>query len=695
MTPLGASAAEVIELLPDRAAGRTETILPAVFTAAVAKASAQALEPGDLITATQALASAKQPALVQQLYKSWLAHNPDHPSRHVILFNYGVTLSDAGDLAAARDTFLEAIALQKDFLPPCINVGVVLERMGATDQAIVQWYHVANAVVPVDGNAIGYKTVALKQIARVLETARYEAQAEDALRLSLEINPHQREPIQHWIFLRQGQCKWPVLTPWANVTRPLLMESFYPLSLAYYADDPLFQLGTANQYSKLDVGRPAIATVGSWPAPLPTQQRRLRVGYLSSDLRAHAVGFLTSEMFELHDRKQVEVFAYYCGIRAEDETKARIRQAVDHWVDINDLSDHQAARRIVEDGIDILVDLNGYSKDARSKVFALRPAPIIVNWLGYPGTMGSPYHHYIIADDYIIPRGHEIYYSEKVLRLPCYQPNDRKRVIAAARPTRREAGLPEEGTVYCSFNATQKITPAVFAHWMTILSRVPDSVLWFLAGAADTEERLRQLATPLGIAPERLIFAARAPNPEHMARFALADVLLDTWPYGSHTTASDALWLGVPVLTVSGRGFASRVCGSLLHAAGLGELVCNSFDEYVERAVTLGRDKAALRNYKDRLIANRDGCTLFDTNLLVRKLEALFARMWEDYCRGELPVPTLTNLELYHEIGTQEDIESSGALSSVDYHDRYRRALAYRDSLSRLPADGRLWPGGG
>ena len=221
MTPPGASAAEVIELLPDRAAGRTETILPAVFTAAVAKASAQALEPGDLITATQALASANQPALVQQLYKSWLAHNPDHPSRHVILFNYGVTLSDAGDLAAARDAFLEAIALQKDFLPPCINMGVVLERMGATDQAIIQWYHVANAVVPVDGNAIGYKTVALKQIARVLESRHATtAQAEDALRLSLEINPHQREPIQHWIFLRQGQCKWPVMTPWASVTRP-------------------------------------------------------------------------------------------------------------------------------------------------------------------------------------------------------------------------------------------------------------------------------------------------------------------------------------------------------------------------------------------------------------------------------------------------------------------------------------------
>jgi predicted O-linked N-acetylglucosamine transferase (SPINDLY family) len=695
MTPPGASAAAVIELLPDRTLERAETILPAVFAAAMAKAAAGALDPFELISAAQTLTNANQPTLARQLYKSWIGYNPDHPLQHIAHFNYGVTLSDAGDLAGARDVFLEAIKLQKDFLPPYINLGAVLERMGAVDQAIMRWYEVVNAIVPVDGNAISYKTAALKQIARVLETARYEEHAEDALRLSLELNPYQREPIQHWIFLRQGQCKWPVMAPWASVTRTQLTEAFYPLSLAYYADDPLFQLGTAHQYNKIDVGRPPVGIAGGWPAPGPAPRRRLRIGYVSSDLRAHAVGFLTSEMFELHNHEEVEVFAYYCGIRPEDETKARIRSAVDHWVDINDLSDHQAARRIVEDGIDILVDLNGYSKDARSKLFALRPAPIIVNWLGYPGTMGSPYHHYIIADDYIIPRGHELYYTEKVVRLPCYQPNDRKRVIATARPSRRGAGLPEEGTVYCSFNATQKITPAVFAHWMTILSRVPDSVLWLLAASEATQERLRQLAARLGVARERLIFAGRVLNDEHMARFALADVLLDTWPYGSHTTASDALWMGVPVLTVSGRGFASRVCGSLVQAAGLGELVCDGFDDYVERAVALGRDNAKLQDYKNRLIANRDRCTLFDTTLLVRKLEALFARMWEDYCCGDLPVPNLTNLDLYHEIGSEEEMETSGLLSLADYHERYRRALAYRDSLSSVPADGRLWPGAG
>ena len=448
----------------------------------------------------------------------------------MILFNYGVTLSDAGDLAAARDTFLEASHFKRISCRPASMWEWCWNGWGRPTRRLSSGITWQNAVVPVDGNAIGYKTVALKQIARVLETARYEAQAEDALRLSLEINPHQREPIQHWIFLRQGQCKWPVLTPWANVTRPLLMESFYPLSLAYYADDPLFQLGTANQYSKLDVGRPAIATVGSWPAPLPTQQRRLRVGYLSSDLRAHAVGFLTSEMFELHDRKQVEVFAYYCGIRAEDETKARIRRRR------RSLGRHQRSQRSP-----------GRAPDRRRrdrhpggpqrlfegcalKVFALRPAPIIVNWLGYPGTMGSPYHHYIIADDYIIPRGHEIYYSEKVRAaalLPAERPQARHRRRAANAPRSRAAGR-GHGLLLLQRHAENHACglrpldddPVARAGQRAV---VPRRGRGHEGAAAATGDAARHRA---GAA----VFAARSANPEHMARFALADLLLDTCP---------------------------------------------------------------------------------------------------------------------------------------------------------------------
>ncbi|CAN0407175.1 unnamed protein product, partial [Phaeothamnion confervicola] len=270
----------------------------------------------------------------------------------------------------------------------------------------------------------------------------------------------------------------------------------------------------------------------------------------------------------------------------------RIRANVDAWTDITKLSDDEAAQRIAEDEIDILVDLNGFTRDARTAVFARRPAPIIVNWFGFPGTMGSPYHHYIIADPYIIPEGDEIYYSEKVLRLPCYQPNDRKRPVAERTPTRAEQGLPDDALVFCCLNGSQKNMPVLFQLWMHILGQVPGSVLWLLSATNDTNDRLRAVAQQCGVAPERLIFAEKEPNPQHLARYRLADVFLDTFPYGAHTTAADALWMGVPVLTIPGRSFASRVCADLVRAAGLADLVCATPAAYAEKAIALANDRA-------------------------------------------------------------------------------------------------------
>jgi predicted O-linked N-acetylglucosamine transferase (SPINDLY family) len=407
-------------------------------------------------------------------------------------------------------------------------------------------------------------------------------------------------------------------------------------------------------------------------------------------LREHAVGFLTSEIFELHDREKVEVFAYYCGIPGEDSTKARIRSTVDHWCDIAAMPDKEAARRIVDDGIDILVDLNGYTKDARTKLFALRPAPVIVNWLGYPGTMATPYHNYIIADDFIVPPGSEIYYAEKVLRLPCYQPNDRKRVIARA-PTRAEAGLPDDAFVFCCFNGMQKISRFTFDRWMEILRAVPRGVLWLLTGSDETNERLLQRAEQQGIARNRIVFAPRRANPDHLARYVLADLFLDTTPYGAHTTASDALWLGVPVLTVPGRSFPSRVCGSLVKAAGMEEMLCTSPEDYVRRAIQLGTDADLLRALKQKLAERREDCTLFATGLLVSSLEQLYAQAWQDYTQGNLPTPDLANLEIYHEIGCDLDHEGTEFLTLPDYAGLYRQKLAARHALYPVPADHRLW----
>ena len=625
------------------------------------------------------------------LYGDWLERTPGHPLWHAIQFNRGVLLGGMNDLAGAAHAYGEAIRVNPGFLPPYVNLGTIYERVGASDHALAQWSHVMNALAALTGDATGLKVTAMKQAGRVLETLARLNQAEDVLRQIIELRPTLRDVVQHWISLRQRQGKWPVLEPVGDLNRRDLLARMAPLSLAAYTDDPMLHLANAYLYSREDVGRPErFRTTADFEARRRDDRRRLRIGYLSSDLREHAIGFLAADMFRLHDRSRVEVFGYYCGIKADDPVKLRIKDTFEHWKDVRDLDDEALDRLIFEDGIDILVDVNGNTKDARTKMLSRRPAPIIVNWLGYPGTMGSPYHHYIVADDFIIPEGSEIYYSEAVRRLPCYQPNDRHRVVAPSK-SRADVGLPEGAMVYCSFNGTQKITPATFGRWMEILRQVPDSVLWLLKGSEEVDVRLRSLAEQAGVAPDRLVFAPFCPNRDHVARYPLADLFLDSLPYGAHTTSSDALWMGVPVLTLPGRSFASRVCGSLVRAAGLPELICGSAEEYVRMAVELGRDRARLAGYRQRLLENRETSVLFDTALLVRSMEDLYAGMWADFVAGKLPVPDLRNLDLYNEIGCGLDHDTVELTFVPDYHGLYRSQLAARHRFSPIPPDSRLW----
>ncbi|HEY5282956.1 MAG TPA: glycosyl transferase, partial [Polyangia bacterium] len=568
------------------------------------------------------------------------------------------------------------------------NLGRVYERLGNAGLALVQWSVAVGKMSAVNGPAITHKTTALNQSARALETANQDDSAEEMLRHSLELDSHQREPIQHLIALRQRQCKWPVVLPSERVSPTLLMEGMSPLSAAAHTDDPLLQLAMAGNYNRMDVGTPAGA-VQSWPSA-KNSSGPLRIGYLSSDLREHAVGYLMTEVLGLHDRKKVEVFVYYCGPETSDTLHAHFKQTSDHWVAITQMSDAEAARRIAEDGIQILVDLNGYTREARLKLVALRPAPIIVNWLGYPGTMASPYHHYLIADDWIIPESHEMYYSERIVRLPCYQPSNRNRKIAERTPSRKEFGLPEQAMVYCCFNGAHKINRFTFERWLMILAQVPGSVLWLLGSTAAANERLRGYAAERGIARERLIFAEKAANPAHLARYVLADLFLDTAPYGAHTTGSDALWMGVPVLTLSGRSFASRVCGSLVRSAGLPELICASAEEFVERAVAMGRDPGLLRGLRERLRASRDTCVLFDMPGLVARLEDQYQQMWAQFSRGELPRPDLDNLDVYLEIGGKVDHETIEVQSVGDYHTWWTEKLATRHRFRPIAHDHRL-----
>jgi len=646
----------------------------------------------DLIQTADDFAARGRHDLAQQLYLVWIGLNPDHPQRFAANFNVSGLISASGDLAGARAQLEAALAMKPDFAPALINLGGVLERQGDIDAALECWRTLAAQPVTVSQANVGYHLAALKQLARVLTDEQRCAAAEAVLRQSAEVDPRQRDVIEQLVAMRLSQCVWPAVVTSEGLDRRTLVSSIHPLSMAAYADDPLLQLGSAAGYvDAATADRPVDPAADRRRAPIDLAGRRLRVGYVSSDLRDHAIGYLMAELFELHDRAEVEVFAYYCGIPSISPLTQRIQAAVEHWRDIRDLTDEAAARRIAADQVDILVDVNGHTRDARIGVFARRPAPIQVNWLGFPGTMGSSFHHYLIADPNIVPPQSERFYSERVVRLSCYQPNDRRRAVAEPRPTRAEAGLPDDAVVFCCFNAAHKITPFTFARWMEILKRTPGSVLWLLESSRDTQGHLLAHAAEAGVAPGRLIFAPKQPNAQHLARYALADLFLDTAPYGAHTTASDALWMGAPVLTFWGRSFAARVCGSLVGAAGLPDLVCQSPREFVETAVALGRDPPRLAALRARLEAGRATCDLFNMDRLTADLEALYRGMAKAYQAGDLPRPDLTNLEAYLEVGAGLDLDHREMADVDDYDRLWKTALAQRHLARPLTPDGRVW----
>lgn len=651
------------------------------------RSMAQQLSVPDLIRAVEVLKQSGQGASVGTLYATWIQQHPSDPLLYAVLFNYSVVLSETEQLDAARLCLERAIALNADFMPAYINLGRIHERMGSVGLALAQWSAALSRTSAVNGTAVSHKTTTLNQSARALEAADQDESAEQMLRASLELDSSQREALQHLIALRQRQCEWPALLPSERVSLRSLVLGMSPLSAAALTDDPLLQLALAHHYNQLDVGTPSAPVPRYRPA---TANGPLRIGYLSSDLREHAVGYLMTEVFGLHDRDKVEVFAYYCGPESKDPLHTHFRSTAHHFAGITQLDDAHAAQRIRDDGVQILVDLNGYTRDARLKLVAERPAPVIVNWLGFPGSMASPYHHYLIADEFIIPESHELYYSEKVLRLPCYQPSLRARQVAAHVPTRKEVGLPEDATVFCCFNGVHKIHPFTFERWLSILAQVPGSVLWLLSSNDATNQRLQRYAAQRGIAPERLVFAQKLANPFHLARFGLADLFLDTIPYGAHTTASDALWTGVPVLTLAGRSFASRVCGSLLSAAGLPELICDSPEQFVEMGVRLGNDRSALAQLRERLLRDREVSTLFDMPGLVRRLEELYAEMWLAFESGSLPQPDLKNLDVYLEVARDRSPDTVELTALPDYHAHWLELLAQRHAHRPIPADSRL-----
>jgi len=595
------------------------------FESLVLKAWDGQLDLAGLFSDAARLEQEGRRALAAVLYQTWLARNTTSLD-HLAQFNLGTVLSNAGDIDGARRAYLRAIELDPTFVQPHFNLGLVHERLNQPDAAISEWTWVAEHASVDVASERPIRQLALNNLGRLHELRREYAQAYTYLTSSLEMDPTQTDVLHHWVFLRAKQCQWPVYAPVAEVDAQLMRQSTSALAMIALSDDPAAQLAAAGHYVRNNVNT---------DVPILSEGRgyghkKLRVAYLSSDLCLHPIGLLTAQLFELHDRDRFEVHGY-CWTREDGSAlRKRIIEAMDHFVRIDTLSDEAAARRIRNDEIDVLIDLHGQTFGARPGVLAYRPAPIQITYLGLPATTGLPFIDYVIADRFLIPEESTAYYSEKPLYMPdVYQVSDRKRACAEV-PTREGCGLPRDAFVFCSFNNNFKYTPELFAVWINILRRVPDSVLWLLADNPWAEANLRKEAGRVGMDEQRLVFAPRVAPDAYLARFGVPDLFLDSYPFNAGTTANDALWMGLPVLTCTGRTFASRMAGSLLTAAGLDELITYNLRDYEEKAVALANAPAHCLRIRAALAEVKKSGALFDTPRFVLNLERLLAQLVSD-----------------------------------------------------------------
>jgi protein O-GlcNAc transferase len=585
--------------------------------------------------------------------------NPRSPEA---FFTRGCALQQLNRPAEALVCFDSALALKPGFVEAQNNRGMALMALNRDEQAL-ESAQVALALDPLNAGAWNNRGYILeksgkheqallcfeKAIAsdpRAVEALinhgsalaslkRFEEAAGDFIK-ALAIDPERPYARGNLALFHMHACDWRGLAQDKAETAAALRagkRAIYPFVNVALSDSMAEQLQCARIF--------AMGDAPSSPAPLWRGENyrhdRIRLAYVSADFHAHATAALAAGVFESHDRSRFETVAISFGKDDESDMRARVRRAFDRFIDVRERSDAEIASLMRQMEIDIAIDLKGYTLNHRSGIFAHRPVPVQVSYLGYPGTMGAPCIDYILADRIVIPESHQPFYTEQIAYLPdSYQCNDVLRPIGEPS-ARGQAGLPQVGFIFCCFNNNFKIAPEIFAIWMRLLHDVPGSVLWLLEDNADSTRNLRREAEARGIAPDRLIFAARIDASDHLVRHRLADLFLDTQPYGAHTTASDALRAGLPVLTVEGPTFAARVAASLLYAVGMPELVTPSLQAYESTALTLARDAASLGAIKAKLAHNLHTHPLFDTERFTRNLEAAYAIMWERSRRGEAP----------------------------------------------------------
>ena len=564
------------------------------------------------------------PAEQIDLYEVWLAHN-DTPINYAAYFNLAVVLDQQKLHEKAEQAYRDSIAVHPDFLQGQFNLGALFERQNRIEDALNQWRSI---IANYEYTAISDEDkkiyiLALNSLGRVLETERQFKESEQMLKQSLLLSPDQPKVISHWVHLRQKQCEWPVYEPIIGVSKAAMIAGTSALAMLSASNNPQEQLENSQSFvkEKVDLNLPNLVENQA-----PYQHKKWRIGYLSSDFRTHAVSLLTVELFELHNRDKFEIYGFCFTPPDDSALRERVVNAMDHFISVYDMSDEEAAKCIHANEIDLLVDLQGLTSGVRPNILAYRPAPVQVTYLGFPGTTALPNIDYVIGDEFLIPPELVPYFSETPLYMPhVFQVSDRKRPVGV-KPTRESCNLPDDAFVFCSFNNNYKITEDMFACWMRILKRVPESVLWLLADNEWAHDNMVKSALAYGIEKERLIFASRVTPADYLARYRVADVFLDCTPFNGGTTANDALFMGLPILTLSGKTFASRMAGSLLHSLGLNELITYTFEDYEEKAVELAEDRAHVSNLRLSIEARHSTCHLFDMPKQVRDIENLLEK---------------------------------------------------------------------
>ncbi len=589
-------------------------------TLAFAQAGLGVLPITELIGIASLLTARGKPEQAVALYQLWIKH-ADTPLMHAAWYNLAVLQMQGGDQRSAENAYRRALEIQPRFTEAYLGLGALMERRRSPEEALDTWHEALDLLDPDAANAGKLQIQLFNNIGRVADGLRRRHEAEEALTHSLQLDPRQPLVAAHWLRLRQQQCAWPVLAPLPGLDEEQLLAAASAPATLSASDDPAVQLAAARRHVATHVARGA--------APLADAagytHRKLRIGYLSPDSFAH-----TAELYALHDRGLVEVYGFCWDEEDNSALRLRIVQGLDHHLRIAGSTDLQAAQLIRAHEIDILVDLHGLHAGGRPGILALRPAPVQIAWPGYPGTTSLDGVDHVLADAYALPQELAPYFSEQPLYLPdTFQIVDRQRK-PGRRPARARAraahGLPDKGFVFCCFSDSHKLAPPQFASWMRILQRVPDSVLWLATDSEQVRDNLRMAALRHGVASDRLCFAE--PSPQHdLRRCQVADLFLDTLPFNAADQACDALQAGLPLLTRSGRGYASRTSGSLLHAAGLPELVTHSRQEYEDAAVRLACAPAQLTALRRRLSGQRKTAALFDTPRFVRHLEQAYLRV--------------------------------------------------------------------